>query len=627
MLMEKMHHASNSVVAKAILVLIGASFVVTGMYGYLGASADTFALKINGEEISQQRFQQQYNQEYQRSSDILGAKFAEVANTPEFIQNITDTTLNHLIEQELLTQYINELKLTVSDERIKQEIVQTPIFQVDGKFSNEAYQLVLRNNNMTPDMYAEYMRQILRLQQLQQGLAGSVSLMPTSQNEFANLFFQQRKVRFAQLPLVNEIAQQQVTEQEIQEYYAANPSTFIEPEQVKVQYIDLTKQSLEKQIVVGDKEIAQYYQDNKSQFTTNGLQHLAHIQLATETEALDIYQALQNGADFAELAKTKSADKFSGAEGGDLGWLNNGDLPKDFEDAATLVEVGKYSTPIKVDNNYHIILVKERKNPEIKPLEQVKDQIAQQVRQELLNNLFYSVEKKLAEKSFEDQSSLKSAAEATGLELKETGYFSRNQIPQQLDFPAVINNMFNGEISQGNINSEPMNVAEQHSIVVRVLEHKPEAKRSLEQAKTDIENLLKRQKAESAVLAKATEAIKPLNEGADEKLSNGLTFGETEQWVYAENKDPLLNNIIFSMKLRENGSTSYQVAQNANGDVLIIALDNIENAKVEDMIRTQFNTQVLQGKVMDLQINLIAALRAKAKIDINQNFIKQSTSQ
>ncbi|MGQ0286977.1 peptidylprolyl isomerase [Pasteurellaceae bacterium 22721_9_1] len=622
MFMEKMHHASNSGIAKAVLALIGVSFVITGMYGYLGRSADTFAVKINGEEVSQAEFQQQYNNEYQRSSQLLGAKFAEVANTPEFTKGIRASVLNRMIEQKLLTQYITDLKLGVSDERIKQEIVRTPMFQMDGKFSNEAYQQVLRNNNMTADMYAAYVREALRFEQLQSGLNNSVFLLPTSQEEFAKLFFQQRKVRFAQLPLADEIAKQQVSEQEIKAYYDANSNAFIVPELVKVQYLDLNKEIVNKSITVDDTKIQQYYQDNKSQFMSKGQQNIAHIQFANETDALDAYQALQNGADFAELAKTKSTDKLSGDKGGELGWFSNGDLPKDFEDAAILVEVGKFSTPVKIDGSYHIILVKDRKGATVLPFEQVKTQIAQQVRQDLTHTQFYTIEKKAAEKAFEDQSSLKAAADAAGVEVKETGYFSRDDIPVELNFPNVVHAMFDGDVSQGNMNSEPMNVEEQHSIVVRVLEHKPQAKKTLDEAKAEIETLLKRQKAEVAVLAKANELAKSLASNKEAKV-DGVNFGKQETWVYAQNKDPVLNNVIFAMKPEQDHHV-YQVAQTNSGDVVIIALDGIENVAVEQAAKEQFAAKIMQGKAFDLQANLLKSLRAKAKIEVNDEFMNQS---
>ena len=111
------------------------------------------------------------------------------------------------------------------------------------------------------------------------------------------------------------------------------------------------------------------------------------------------YEELQKGANFADVAKTKSLDKISGENGGDLGWVNANELPKAFEDAAAALQVGQYSQPINVDGNYHIVLVQERK---AQSLENVKAQIADLVRKSLMESRYFSLEKQASDKAFED---------------------------------------------------------------------------------------------------------------------------------------------------------------------------------------------------------------------------------
>lgn len=621
--MEKMHHMANSWVSKAILAAIAVSFLVSGMYGYLGSSADLSAVKVNGEEVSQEQFQQRYNDAYQRISQELGVtEFAAVVDSPEFINGLRTQVLNELIDQTLMRQYTKELNLAVSDDAIKRAIVGTPGFLVDGKFNNEAYQLFLRNNNMSSDMFAESLRESMRLEQLQQGLIGTDFLTPTQQEQFAKDFFQERTVRLAKFPLTDEMAKQSVTEKEVEEYYQANKANFAMPEMVKVQYIDLTKANAEKSVAVTDVEIQQYYQDHKDEFATKAQQRLSHIQVATEQEANDIYTALQGGADFAELAKTKSIDKGSAATGGDLGWLNNGDLPKNLEDAAMALEVGHYSAPINVDGKFHIVKVDERKLSTTLPLEQVRDQIVSAIRQELVANAFYSLEKQVAEKAFEDQSSLASAAKVAGVDVKETGYFTRRDLPEELNFPVVANAVFDGDVSQGNVNSEPMNVGEQHSIIVRVVDHKLEGTKTLEEAKPEITAFLTRQKAEKAMLEQADKWVADLQSG---QTPTAVAFGEAEKWVYAEKKDPELTQTIFSMAKPENGKVTYKAAKANNGDVVIVALENVTEGKFDAKVLAQLNEQTLRLQAREVQTNLLKSLRSKAKIEVNESFLKQET--
>ena len=613
MVMEKLHGASTNWASKFLFGFITVTFVISSMAGYLYTRVDNSAAKVNGEEISQQAFQNQYN--------IASRNLTpQEIDSPAQVANLKRQVLASLIDQELLRQYANELKLGVSDARIKQEIVTTPTFQNNGKFDNTLYQQTLQNNGISAETYAGYVREALRLEQLQSGLGTTAFSVPAQQEKLAKLFFQSRQIRLANLPLANEIAKQEVSDEEIQAYYDAHKAEFTIPETVKVQYLDLSGAAMENNINITDVEIAQYYQDNKPQFTTQGQQRLAHIQVKTEQQAQELYQQLQNGANFADLAKNHSIDPTSAERGGDLSWVSAGEFPKVFEDTANALAVGQYSQPVNLDNHYHIILVEERKEPQLQPLESVKAQIAAQIRQNLVNTQFYSIEKRVAEKAFEDPSSLNAAAEVGGVKVQETGYFSRDDIPAELNYPNVVSAVFDSDLSQGGSNSEPMNVGEQHSVVVRVLDHKPQSIKTLDEAKADITAHLKHQKAETVVLAQAEQIVQNLSEG---KSVEDVKFGAEQTWVFAENKDPVLNNTVFSMAKPEEGKTTYKAASNANGDVVIIALDKVVDGKLTEQEQKQFAVQIEQLSQVSLQNSLLNALRAKAKIEINDAFINQ----
>jgi parvulin-like peptidyl-prolyl isomerase len=85
-----------------------------------------------------------------------------------------------------------------------------------------------------------------------------------------------------------------------------------------------------------------------------------HILVDTEVEAKAAYNLLQQGADFAQLARTSSKDTGSGANGGDLGWFGKGAMVPPFEAAAFSQEIGEIGEPVKSDFGYHIIQVLDR---------------------------------------------------------------------------------------------------------------------------------------------------------------------------------------------------------------------------------------------------------------------------
>lgn len=618
-MMEKLRGYTHSMVWKVLMSVIAISFVLSGVAGYLISRQNTSAATVNGVEISQRLFQQQYQSQYQQLAMQMGDKFAAVADSAEFTNGLRHSVLDRLIDDELLRQYSKELGLGVGDEAIKQAIVMNPAFQKDGQFDNAVYQQLLANNNLTPDQYAEIVRQDLVLSQLMGSLLASDFLTEAQQQQFVKLFFQKRSVRLATFPVADLAAKQSISDQEIEKYYNDHKVAFATPELVKVQYIDVNKDKLAKDLQVSDVEVAQYYQDNKSQFMGQAKQHIAHIQVNTQAEADDIYNKLQQGADFAELAKKYSIDRLTAVNGGDLSWVVAGQLPKAFETAADNTAVGAYSKPTKVDDKYHIIKVLARNEATVLPLEEVKSRITDLVRQDLAERKYFSVEKAVADKAFEDQSGLATAAKEGNLTVEETGYFARDDVPAALNFSNVISEMFSPELVQGGMNSQMISVGENHSVIFRVVDYKAAGTKPLAEAKTQITALLQREKAENIELDRVKALVAKLQTGDN----SAVEFKQNLTTVYAESKNPALDKQIFAMPLPTAGKPSYHVGVDQNGDIVAIALDKVEDGQLSAEQQKAFVSQLMQFRVNDLQATLLKALREKAKIEINQEMLDQ----
>jgi peptidyl-prolyl cis-trans isomerase C len=105
----------------------------------------------------------------------------------------------------------------------------------------------------------------------------------------------------------------------------------------------------------------------------------SHILVDTVEEAEAIKAELAAGADFAELAKAKSTDTGSGANGGDLGWFGLGVMVQPFEDAVVAAKIGEVTGPVQSDFGYHLILVKETRDAANPPLDEIRDELAAEI--------------------------------------------------------------------------------------------------------------------------------------------------------------------------------------------------------------------------------------------------------
>ena len=132
---------------------------------------------------------------------------------------------------------------------------------------------------------------------------------------------------------------------------------------------------------VSDDDIAAYYAKNKAQYSQPESRDVRHILVKTKKQADALYAQLQNGADFAALAKKFSEDTGSKANGGKL-TISKGQTVAPFDQTAFLLKKNAISKPVKTEFGYHIIQpLSDKKPAKVTPLKEVKASIKQQLQQ------------------------------------------------------------------------------------------------------------------------------------------------------------------------------------------------------------------------------------------------------
>lgn len=618
-----MHEKTNSLAFKIVFGLISASLVLggIGMSG-LFSSADNSAVKVNGEAVSQQAFNTEKSRLQNTLQQQLGEKVWDIIdNNP---QSFNNSVFNRLIENELLRQYAKNLKLDISPAQIRQEIVNTPFFHKDGKFDNAFYLQILRNNGLNADQYAASVYENMLLSQIREGIIESNFKLPIEETLLSKLLFQKRIIRLANYPIEKELLNQSASEEELKSYYEANKSQFINPEKLVVEYVVLEPKDIESQITITTEQVENYYQTNKANYITKGETQVSHIQLSDLDTAKAVLEELKNGKEFATLAKEKSLDSYSAKEGGNLGWVKSGIFPKLFEDTFNALKVGEISDVIKVDSFYHIIKVVDRKNETIIPLETVRSQIEGILRKELALVEYSKTAREMANIAFENSDNLESVAKVANLSIEKSKPFTRDNIPENLSDNRIVKVMFESPVKQNAKNSEAITLDNENNMktmFLRVSEYQEQQPKTFEQAKQDIEETIKLEKAQKELTKKTEEIIDSLNQ----QKSVNITFSEPTTLIFIESQStvPELSNTVFSMKKQDNNPT-YHMLKNSNGDITIIQLDQIIDGETSEFNRIKNQTKLADGN--ELYNNLLNDLRLKAKIEFNQDFMKYINS-
>ncbi|EMW6874831.1 peptidylprolyl isomerase [Providencia stuartii] len=618
-MMDNLRTKVNSPFIKLILAIIILSFVLTGVAGYMIGGTSNDAAEVNGQPISREQLQQAFAQERQSLQEYLGDKFSEVAGNEESMKLLRRQALDNLINNELINQYANELNLSASDAQIERAIFAMSIFQTNGKFDSEKYRNILSQYNVNADNFAAQIRTDLVRAQLAKAFTGSDFALPSEVKNYAELFLQEREIRTATLSLADIEAKQTATEDELKDYYNANQNSFISPEKVQVSYVEIDAASL-PELTVSDAEIKTYYDQNLKNYTQAQQNHYSMIQVASEKEANEILDQLKAGAQFDVLASEKSTDKFSAGNKGVIGWMEEASTPAEIANAK-LTEKGQLSAPIKSGSNFVIFRLDDIKPESTKPFDEVKDSIKTTLTQDKNVKQFYDLQQKVSEAATNDNESLASVEEVSGLKVVTTDWFDKNNPPAALNFPKVINEIFSERLVDKNgstgINSDVINVEGDRAFVVRVTQYKPEQTESFETVKSQIEALVKRKKADAELKAEGDKLVAALKEGKGEAALSAanVKFTAPETVSRMMPQTPIIGAAMAMAKPSE-GKVTYTTARDAQDNLVIIQLDKVIPGTASDEELAQL-TKEYQG-MMGSAVNeaLMLNLREKAKVEV-----------
>lgn len=135
--------------------------------------------------------------------------------------------------------------------------------------------------------------------------------------------------------------------------------------------------------VVTDEAIQAAYDAQYNDFAGEDEFDASHILVETEEQANDLKAQLDDGADFAELAREHSTGP-SGPNGGALGWFGKGQMVPEFETAVVALEKGQVSDPVQTQFGWHVVKLNDKRKTEAPALEAVREELAQTVQQDAI---------------------------------------------------------------------------------------------------------------------------------------------------------------------------------------------------------------------------------------------------
>lgn len=615
-MMERLREGVNSIAVKIILGLIILSFIFAGIGNYLISGGKDVAAEVGSIDISRTQFEQAYQNERNRIQAELAQKGEDVSElfaNQYYVQMLRQKVLNELVNTTLLDQYAQSLGLTVTDKQVRQAIIEAPEFQKDGQFDQETYQRLLRQAGLTADGYAESLRSGLLRNQLVMAIQGSdFSLKGETEAQNA-LFTQTRDIRQLTLSVQEFADKVKLGDEDIQAYYDSHSEVFTRPEQYKLSYVELSAEQLAQQQTVSDEEAQRYYQENKERYSSIEQRKISHILVKDEQKAEELLAQLQQGAEFATLAQEQSEDVGSAKEGGSLGWIQRGDLGESIDTAVfELKNVGDFSGVVHSEFGYHIIQLNDIKPAQAKPFADVAEAIKRDVVNQKAADKFDALSQQLEKVAFDAPNELNSAAQAIEQQVHKTDFVSQQELPEILNHKAVLEAIQSPDVQEDGMNSEVIEIAPQHLIVVRVDDLRPETVLPLNEVKEQVVAQLSQEKGAEQASELAKQIITELKEGKHALLDqHQLTFGDAET---IDRRSPMAKT-VFAMAKPVEGKPSFAQTSAANQDVVIIQLDAV-NEEADSQLHDSIEQQLFQMNAQNSVSDILETLREQEDVKV-----------
>ena len=629
---------NNKKIVQIFLALITLPFAFFGVDSYvrnMGAGNDVAS--VGDTKISANEFDQALRERQDQLRRSLGENFkSDMMNTPEAKLAV----LNSLIDRRLLLLEANKNHLLTSDEMLRDFISKVPSLQVDGQFSKERYEAVIRAQGMSQPQFEGKLRQDLTLQQLV-GAVSDTAFVSDSQAE-AMLRLQSEERQYSEFRVAPEqfADKVKIEASAVQKYYDDNKSRFEVPEQVKAEFIVLSLDALLAQVTVDEAEVKAWYDAHKDRYMQGEERRASHILIEAKTpadkekakaKAKEVLKEVQGSpAKFADLAKKYSEDTGSASNGGDLGFFGHGMMVKPFEDAVFKLKDGEISGLVESDFGYHIIKLTEIKASKQRSFEEVRAEIESELKHQAAARKFTEEAETFNNIVYEQSDSLQPAADKFKLKIQQSPLIAKNPDPAAtaalgpLGNAKVLAALFSDDAIKNKRNTEAVEVAPSTLLAARVLEHVEASSIPFDKVKADIEKRLIAE--ESAKLAKASgeATLAELKKSGDEKKLAWSAI-KTVSRMQGQQMPRDALKAIFSADAAK--LPAYEGAAVGDAYTLykiekVIPLEKIDVEKRKSL-QNEYGTIVAKE---DLAAYL-ASLRARYKIDINKSKLEAKDRQ
>ncbi|TNF01562.1 MAG: hypothetical protein EP323_09495 [Gammaproteobacteria bacterium] len=600
---DNLHGATKGILI-AIIIVPFALFGVDALF--MSGSAVEEAANVNGETITELRLQQAVVLQKQQ---ILN-RYENIDPTLVDEDQLRAPVMQQLIRQKVVEQAAVDQGMGVDKKTLYRILLEVPDFQTDGKFDTERYEFVLRQMGYSPTSYNKLLTTDMVTNQFMQGVAATGFSTLQESTLLAGITEQTRDYYYLTIPREPLLESIEVAEADIESYYNSNQEEFRSEEKLVVEYVELTPADFTEEVDLEQSMVDEVVDARIAAAASRRSRHVAQILLEVQDDdshlekLAEIQKQLETGESFADLAREYSEDYGTAEQGGDLGYVQAGDLPGPLGATLDKLAVGEVSGVVESDLGVHLLKLLDEKAADVPSREQLEPSVRQELMHQLAMELLPVRIEELKDLSY-NADSLESVANRLGVPLQVSEPFARSDGTGISANPIVAQAAFSKPVLSEGLASEVLELADDHVMVLKLKERIPETLQPLADVRDQIKAMLKAQYA-SRELQQRGEALAERARSGDS--IEDIAKQEELEWQvsldtkrFSGNQNSQIRERVFEMP--EPGETP--VVDNLvlnNGDYVLVSL-----VKVQEGDYSQLSSE--QQKLLTATVALTNASR------------------
>jgi peptidyl-prolyl cis-trans isomerase D len=618
----------------ALLLMVGLSMVITLIPGYGSTTSssndDSVLADIGNQKLTVQEVDRTI-QAWVHNGQIQPALLD--VYVPQFIQQ--------MVRERAAIYEFQSKGLTITDDEILVGLAGSyaQFFQ-NGQIAKDQLEAALAQQGLTLQDAIDQVRNQLFLRKIQNTLFATTVVTPQEVNDALLRKEEKSKIKYIAFPPAKFRDGINPTAEQIQFSFNQHRTDYMSPEKHSFDVLIIDQAKVAAAMVVADAQLRSVYSASMDNFRTPERIKVRHILIKTTdkseadkkqalVKAEDLLKQLKGGADFAALAKQNSDDTGSGQNGGELDWVVRGQTVPEFEKVAFSLKPKELSGIVTTQYGYHIIQLLDKQPARVMPFEEVKANLADQLKNEGLTEKVQSIADQVHAALEKSPGSAAEIAKQFNVELVTVSNATQGQAIPNLGVSPEVENAL---VSMKKNDVTPVLVLPANRLVVAVLTDRIPARPSdFKEVEDRVKERVISDASQVVASARAKDAAEKLKAGADmNQLAKSMKLDVTESIDFSRNDSveglgPAMSiedafkkptgTVIGPVRI-QNRDIVYQIVDRKTPDPLQMAVER------EAMLMELKQKKAVSENDLFLD-GLLARLEADGKVKVHSDAVKR----